>query len=46
MINEENYIIENEINDSVKKQEYWNKIFLADELEQRILDKCSKRKRM
>lgn len=24
MINEENYIIENEINDSIKKQEYWN----------------------
>ena len=24
MINEENYIIENEINDSIKNQEYWN----------------------
>lgn len=24
MINEENYIIEDEINDSIKKQEYWN----------------------
>ena len=24
MINEGNYIIENEINDSIKKQEYWN----------------------
>ena len=24
MINEENYIIENQINDAIKKQEYWN----------------------